>query len=48
MLTLAVLLGLAAGAAYLGGSRLWGWLKGAEEKVVEEAKKVEEEVKSKL
>lgn len=48
ILTIAVLIGLAAGAVYLGGSKLLAKLKGAEAKVVEEAKKVEGEVKSKL
>lgn len=48
ILMIVVLVALAAGAVLLGGPKLVGLLKGAEQKVVDEAKKVEEEVKSKL
>jgi hypothetical protein len=48
MLTLVVLVALVAGAAILGGKKLLGWLMTEEKVVVDEAKKVEAEVKSKL
>jgi hypothetical protein len=39
MLVLVVLVALVAGAAILGGKKLWGWARGAEQKVEEEIKK---------